>query len=181
MPLTGEHVQLTAFEKEDLQTIIQWHQDARFLRQFDAAIAKPKTMQEMEKWYEEAASSNDGFLFAIRTKETNTLIGYMELDSILWNQRNAWVSIAIGDDAYRGKGYGTEAMQLLMAFAFEECNLHRLQLTVFENNERALRMYERLGFTREGAFREYVYRDDRPVDMVLYGLLKREWKEGSAS
>ena len=72
-----------------------------------------------------------------------------------------------------------EALRLMLRFAFHELNLHRLQLTVFAYNEAAIRLYERLGFQREGAFREYLLRDGKRYDMLLYGLLAREWEAQS--
>ncbi|WP_036843046.1 GNAT family N-acetyltransferase [Pontibacillus marinus] len=171
----GERISLTALHKEDLPHIVKWHQDATFLRLLDAVAAKPKTLQEIEKWYENNRNSNNGYLFGIRDHEEQ-LLGYVELDGILWNQRNGWLSIAIGAD-HQGKGLGKEAMQLLLRFAFDELNLHRVQLTVFENNDRAIRLYESLGFTKEGAHREFLYRDGKNYDMFLYGLLRREWDQ----
>ena len=87
-----------------------------------------------------------------------------------------WVAIAFGDEANRGKGYGYEAMQLLLKFAFHELNLHRVQLTVFEYNIRAIRLYEKMGFVREGTQREFLQRDGRRYDMYFYGLLVHEWE-----
>ncbi|MYL35742.1 GNAT family N-acetyltransferase [Pontibacillus yanchengensis] len=175
MLLRGKQVQLTALHKEDLDKIMEWHRNLTFLRQLDATIAQPKTKQEIEKWYEDATSGN-GFLFAIRTIESETLIGFIELEGILWNQGNGWVSIAIGEESYQNNGYGTEAMELLVDFSFQECNLHRIQLTVFENNPRAIRLYEKLGFQKEGVYREFIRRDGEMWDMLLFGLLRKEWR-----
>ena len=65
-----------------------------------------------------------------------------------------------------------------MRFAFDELNLHRVQLTVFSYNERAIALYEKLGFQREGVYREHLQRDGRRYDMYLYGLLRHEWEKG---
>jgi RimJ/RimL family protein N-acetyltransferase len=67
-------------------------------------------------------------------------------------------------------------MRLLLHFAFGELNLRRVQLTVFSYNAAAIRLYEKLGFRREGAFREFVQRDGQLYDLYLYGLLRREWE-----
>ncbi len=75
-----------------------------------------------------------------------------------------------------GQGFGREALGLLMRFAFDEVNLRRLSLTVFAYNTRAIRLYEGMGFVREGTFREFLVRDGQPHDMLLYGLLEREWR-----
>jgi RimJ/RimL family protein N-acetyltransferase len=66
-------------------------------------------------------------------------------------------------------------MGLALDFAFQELNLHRIQLTVYSYNERAMRMYEKLGFQREGVYREFLLRDGQHHDMLLYGILNHEW------
>jgi RimJ/RimL family protein N-acetyltransferase len=87
------------------------------------------------------------------------------------------VSIGLGDRGNWGKGFGWDAMTLLLKFAFHELNLYRVQLTVFSYNERARSLYERLGFTREGVFREHLARDGSRHDMILYGMLRSEWEQ----
>ena len=104
----------------------------------------------MTQWLDDTHKSTDTFLFAIRALDNDELIGYVELDGILWPHRVSGASIAIGEAKHWGKGYGYEVMQLVLRFAFDELNLHRVQLTVFSYNERAIALYEKLGFHREG-------------------------------
>jgi len=74
-----------------------------------------------------------------------------------------------------GQGYGYEAGGLALAFAFDELNLHRVTSTIFSYNERSIALFEKLGFRREGVFREFLQRDGRRHDVLLYGLLRPEW------
>lgn len=172
----GERVRLAAMRPDDAHTVSRWYEDAEFGRMFDSAPAVPRSPGRIARWFEDADRSRDSFTFAIRPLYTEEIIGIVDLDSIQWNHGAAWLAIAIGDGANRGQGYGTDAMRLMLRFAFSELNLHRVQLTVFEYNQRAIRMYERLGFTREGAFREALLRAGRRWDMYLYGLLSREYR-----
>lgn len=172
--LSGKKIALGAFREEDIKTIIQWHTDEIVMRNLDALPVKPKQEKEIKKWLEE--SSQDTFRFAVRLNDTKELIGYAELNGILWPHRTSWITIAIAEESKWGRGYGKEAIQCLICYAFMELNLHRLQLTVFSYNTRAVSLYESLGFKREGSFREFLERDGRRHDMYLYGLLKREWK-----
>jgi RimJ/RimL family protein N-acetyltransferase len=173
--LAGTHVKLTAFEPRDLPTLARWYQDAAFLRLFDADACEPKTEAQLAGYLEEQHRSKTAFVFAIRLLDQDDLIGYIELDGIVWAQGSGWISIGFGDAIHRSHGHGTEAMRLLLDFAFGELNLRRVQLTVFSYNTAAIRLYEKLGFQREGTFREFVQRDGQLYDMVLYGLLRREW------
>ena len=174
--LRGSRVRLTALTQDDLPTVAEWHQNAEFLRLLDALPAYPKTETSLAQWLDDTDKATDTFLFAIRSLDSDTPIGYVELDGILWIHRVSGVSIAIGEAQHWGKGYGSEAMQLVLRFAFDELNLHRVQLTVFSYNERAIALYEKLGFQREGVYREHLQRDGRRYDMYLYGLLRSEWE-----
>lgn len=177
--LQGDSVRLTAVEKEDLPTIGRWYQDAGFARLFDATPAVPKSASQLAEWLTEAQKDKQGFLFAIRPADQQTVLGYVEMDGILWANGSAWLAMGFGDRQNWGKGYGTEAMRLALNFAFNELNLHRVQLSVFDYNERAIALYEKMGFVREGVYREYLQRDGKRYDMYLYGLLRREWPGGS--
>ena len=174
--LRSSRIRLTALTQSDLPTVIQWHQNPEFLRLFDTLPAYPRTEEAMAQWLDDTHKSTDAFLFAIRSLDNDELIGYVELDGILWTHRVSGVSIAIGEAKQWGQGYGYEVMQLVLQFAFDELNLHRIQLTVFSYNERAIALYEKLGFQREGVHREHLQRDGRRYDMYLYGLLRSEWE-----
>lgn len=175
--LRGEKVRLTAVTKEDSKAISRWYEDAGFSRLFDAFPAVPKSQNQLATMLEDQEKNKDIYLFAIRPIDDNILLGYVELDGFLWAHQNCWLSIGLGDRKNWGKGYGREATELILRFGFHELNLHRIQLTVFSYNERAVTLYEKLGFTREGVYREHLQRDGQRHDMYLYGLLRREWKE----
>lgn len=179
--LRGQKVRLTALSKEDLPVFSRWYEDAGYGRLLDAVPAAPKSKDAWAAWLEEQHKLEDGFLFAIRSLDEDALLGYVELDGILWSHQNGWVAIGLGDRENWGKGYGREAMELALRFAFDELNLHRVQLTVFSYNERAINLYENMGFTREGVFREHLQRDRQRHDMYLYGLLRREWEASRGS
>lgn len=141
-----------------------------------AETAFPRNEQQVAEWVREGQRGKENFLFSIRLLETNEMIGFFsELGDVLWNNRNCWLAIGIGERAYWDKGYGLEASTLGLDFAFNELNLHRVQLTVFSYNERAIALYEKLGFTREGLHREAILRNGQWYDMILYGMLENEW------
>jgi RimJ/RimL family protein N-acetyltransferase len=173
--LRSSRVRLAALTTGDLPEIARWYADAGFARMFDARPATPKTAAALEAWLDEYSHSASGFLFAIRPLGGDELLGYLELEGILWPHQHAWLSIAIGDPARQGQGYGTEAIELALQFAFQELSLHRVQLTVFSYNQRAIALYEKLGFRREGVYREHIQRDGARYDMYLYGILRPEW------
>jgi RimJ/RimL family protein N-acetyltransferase len=174
--LQGTQVTLNAMTESDLPTIVTWFQDTRVLRLLDALPARPKTEHTLRQWLTENAQSNNTYLFAIRRTEDNTLVGYVELDGILWTHGTSGIGIVIGAPENWGKGYAREAAQLALNFAFQELNLHRITATIFNYNTRSQALFEKLGFQREGAFREFLQRDGQRHDMLLYGLLRHEWE-----
>jgi len=174
--LRGSRVRLDAVRRDDLPAIAAWWSDGEAQRRFDAVPALPRTAEQLTAWLDAPKEPGTDYRFAIRTLPEDALVGVVQIDGILWNQRVGWVSLLVGEAGARGKGLGREAMGLVLRFGFHELNLHRLQLTVFDYNAPAIALYERLGFVREGAFREFVERDGRRYDMLLYGLLRAEWE-----
>jgi RimJ/RimL family protein N-acetyltransferase len=88
---------------------------------------------------------------------------------------DAFVGIGIGDRELWGKGYGTEAMKLMLRFAFQELNLRRVSLNTFEYNPRAVHSYEKAGFVHEGCERDWLHREGRRWDLIYMGILREEW------
>jgi RimJ/RimL family protein N-acetyltransferase len=174
--LRGEQVRLTAPTSADLPIITRWWADPDFLRLYNTAPAAPRNEDQLSRRFDFSHTSPDNFLFAIRLLAEDTLIGLLEFDGVDWSNRTTFVSIGIGEAEYRGRGYGADAMRVGLRFAFHELNLHRVCLTVFSYNAAAIALYERLGFVREGVYREHIERDGQRFDMILYGLLRREWE-----
>jgi len=173
--LKGKRVRLTAVTTDDLPTMAAWWTDADFLRLYDSMPAFPQSVAQLAKRLEDGEQGKTNFMFGIRPLNEDKLLGLVELDGIIWPHGTSSLSIAIGEQVERGKGYGYEAMTLLLDFAFRELNLHRVFLTVFSYNAAAITMYEKLGFTHEGTHREHLQRDGQRFDMLLYGILQKEW------
>lgn len=175
--LIGQKIKLTSMMDKDIPIIEKWYNDADFSRYFDTVSAFPHTQIEINTSLNEIKKSNDKYSFAIRDKESGSIVGTCGFENIQWNNSTAVVYIGIGNMEYRNKGIGREALNLLLEFGFFELNLYRLQLNVIEYNEKAIKLYELTGFKREGVYREFIKRDGRRFNMYLYGLLRNEWKE----
>ena len=178
--LRGETVRLAAIDPEtDSATSAVWSLNAEFQKFYDSRPPRPRTA----KWMHDnmAASqakdepSDAEFSFNIRTLADDRLIGECNLELASWANRDAWVAIGLGLSIDWGKGYGTDAMRLLLRYAFGELNLERVSLNTFGYNERAQRSYLKAGFTLEGRQREWLRASDRRWDMVYMGILRDEW------
>jgi RimJ/RimL family protein N-acetyltransferase len=173
----GELVRLTAANPDTDANIMQvWHRDTEFFRLAYGRIAQPWSAQNIQRRIQEHAADPNEPVFAIRTLADDLLIGQIGMwieiphgDAYLW--------ILIGDRAYWGRGYGTDAMRVMLRYAFEEMNLHRISLRVFAFNQRAIRSYEKCGFMHEGKSRNALNKMGRRWDEIWMGLLKSDWEQ----
>lgn len=174
----GKLVRLTA---ESIDTVVdhfsRWNRDSGYWRLLAAEPATPYSKQQIKEFVEkELLSQQPGmFFFMIRSREDDRIIGEIGLDGIQWNHGDTFVGISIGERELWNKGYGTDAMRVLLRYAFDELNLHRVSLTVFEYNPRAIRSYEKAGFVYEGRERKFVERDGKRWDVLYMGVLREEW------
>jgi RimJ/RimL family protein N-acetyltransferase len=175
---TGELVRLAAMNPgADAEAFARWQADSEYMRLQDSDSfmpATPKQMQrKLEKELEREPATN--FEFSIRTLSDDKPIGSIGLGGVRWNHSDVFVGIGLGDRDYWGNGYGTDAMRVILRYAFMELNLHRVSLDVFEYNPRAQRSYEKAGFKVEGRQRQAMQRDGRRWDFIFMGILREEW------
>jgi RimJ/RimL family protein N-acetyltransferase len=174
--LQGVRVRLTALDESDARTIARWHEDVDYLRLQDTSAAVPRTAADISSEITAESKAADTIVLAIRLVDGDELVGTLGFYEIEWSNQVAWLGLGIGDRSLWGQGIGSEAMQLALRYAFCELNLYRVQLTVIDYNARAIALYEKFGFKREGVFRQFGQRDGRRYDMILYGLLRPEWE-----
>ena len=167
----GLRVRLAPLVPEDGPALFRWINDRELVRL--SGTFHPVHAAHHAAWMREAINRTDAAIFAIRVKRGDRLIGVCQLHSISTVHRNAELQIRIGDARGRGRGYGTEAVRLLVDFGFRDLNLHRVWLRFFRANTRALRTYEAAGFVREGVMKDGAFIDGRFVDVVVMGMVRR--------
>lgn len=178
--LEGPRIYLRPIELSDTQTCQRWFNDPQ-TRQLLLNV-RPLNEAAERKFIEEHASGrNDSVALAIVCRRDDRFIGTVGLIGINWVDRRATFGISIGEKAYRGRGFGTEATRLILKHAFETLNLHRIELDVYDFNLAGIRAYEKAGFTREGVLREHHFGHGRYCDIYRYGILSREYFEQLAS
>ena len=173
---TGSLVRL-APGRDEAVLWAKWGHDTQYIRLLDSEPQQPSTESRIRKENDnETLPDGKGFGFGIRTLADDRLLGFFYLGVMSWIHRDAWVAIGIGDREFWGKGYGTDAMRVGLRYAFDELHLHRVSLTVYGNNARAMRSYEKAGFKREGSLPEAMFRDGEFIDIVHMGMLRAEWQ-----
>jgi RimJ/RimL family protein N-acetyltransferase len=175
--LQGESVYLRATDPEkDMKFYSGWQRDALYDRFMDSMPAVMYGKDQMKEWYEKQIASHLSS-FMIVHKEDDIPIGFIEISGYDWHSGNAWLGIGIGERENWGKGYGTEAISILLKLVFLEWNLHRVSLAVLGYNVRAMRSYEKAGFKNEGALRGFVQRNGQRWDMYMMGILREDWEK----
>ena len=162
----------------------RWTHDAEYLRLLDTAPARPVSPAEMKKKYEtlekEIEESKNQFYFTIRLRsddpeQNDRLVGFARLYDIEWTHAVSQMVLGIGDPGDRRKGYGSEALALLLRYAFAELNLFRLASQIPAYNLGAMRLFQKAGFVEEVRRRQALNRDGRFWDLIHVGLLRDEW------
>lgn len=161
--------------EDDIPIYHQWRNDPDVMRTTSPYL-DVYTFAETQAFVEQVIlGSGTSKSYMIIEKQTQAPIGITSLVQIDRKNRNAECIIDIGDKEYWGKGYGTEALSLLLDYAFSEMNLHRVSLQVFAFNLKAISMYRKIGFKQEGILREFLFREGAWHDLIQMGILKHEY------
>jgi ribosomal-protein-alanine N-acetyltransferase len=174
--IEGKLINLRAREMDDLERNYRWMNDREVTRHL--SMRYPISMAAEETWMREGASQplsfGTGVFFAIETKDGEH-IGNVNFHETSAEQRKARLGIVIGETSYWSKGYGTDAMLTFLRFAFDEMNLHRIDLTVDVDNPRAIACYRKCGFVEEVRMRQVRYVRGAYGDQLVMGVLRDEF------
>lgn len=199
----GERIRFRGVEPADLPTFVKWLNDPDVYQ--GILIHNPISQVDEENWFESmikrppeehvmgievrlpseraVLSGEQAGLPGVKTQEPVDdggvehwrLIGTFAFDHIDWRNRSAEFGIMIGEKVYWNQGYGTEAVRLLAQHGFNTLNLNRIFLHVFQNNPRAIRVYEKAGFIHEGRERQAEFKDGKYIDVLVMSMLRDEF------
>ncbi|MGH2464239.1 MAG: GNAT family N-acetyltransferase [Candidatus Limnocylindrales bacterium] len=177
--LVGDRVILKRHVSGNLAAFMRWYADpevSRLTRYQDGPMARP----EIERFFQARVLGSDSLAMAIHEQATDRLLGTCAFSQLDGENGSALFHITIGEKEAWGQGFGTEATRLMLEHAFERLRLHRIGLSVFAFNERAIRSYRRAGFVIDGRAREAIRRDGRWWDEVEMSILDSDWRAMSA-
>lgn len=171
-------VYFRAFEPDDYQKINDWRRDDEIYR-LAAGNRYFVSSERDRQWVLEKILNNQSEIYlAICLAENGLMIGYVSLSDIDYrNSRAEWTGIVIGEKEYRGQGYATQAIYLLLEYAFEELGLHRVSGTWLPENKVSLFGARMMGFRQEGVLRDYVFKGGKRHDLVVMSILKAEFDQ----
>lgn len=175
--IEGTLVNLRPQEVSDAEWNARWWASADckwFMgRRYDSSLSA--AIEETREAAVPAAGSRDVWL-AIETKD-GVHIGNCGLSEVSPEDRRAKLSLSLAEPERRSKGFGTDVVRTLVRFGFEEMNLHRIELDVFEYNERAIACYRKCGFVEEARLRQARYARGVHHDTIVMALLRDQWRE----
>lgn len=173
--LTGDRVVLRPTRPEDYPTLYEWRVDVPTWTEMSSSPVWPLTLADFGEFYDRMVRGKEAAEFAIDVD--GELVGRCGMFGVDELSRHAEVGISFGP-GHRGKGYGRDAIRVLLRYGFAHRNLHRVWLETTATNVAAVRAYTAAGFVEEGRLREHAWVDGRYVDVVRMAVLRRDWEAG---
>ena len=170
--LIGDRIYLSPRNSEDVEIFTEWLNDFK-ITDYLGRSSILTTLDDEKKYLEENATAEASFV--IITINDNKMIGTVSLEGINHINRCATLGIFIGDEDFRNKGYGTEAIKLILEYGFKYLNLKNIKLDLMEFNERALKCYKKCGFQENGRRRKCKFIDGKYYDSISMDILAEEF------
>jgi RimJ/RimL family protein N-acetyltransferase len=181
--IEADRVVLREIRRDDVSHLHRWLTDPESAHLLSMRN-HPQTVRETERFVEAQISGADplnrAFIIGLRDREIPA-IGTTGCYNIDWRNRSGELGIVIGEKTYRERGYGAEALELVLKFGFHKLDMHRLYVRVFDFNQHAIRTYRKCGMAEEGRLREAHYREGRYHDIVIMSILEDEYLSGRQS
>ncbi|SFS65833.1 GNAT family N-acetyltransferase [Marininema halotolerans] len=173
--LQGERLYLRPISEDDSERyfLMMFNQETRRFTGSQRSFTK----EQIQRYIADQSHDSSRLLLLIALKEDHSVIGDIQLLDIDPLNRNCYLRISLDDPRHQGKGYGNEAMKLMLDYAFGILNLHRIELNVYAYNDRAIRLYEKLGFKKEGVQRDALFYDHTYHDSIIMSMLEDEYRE----
>jgi RimJ/RimL family protein N-acetyltransferase len=172
---TGRLVRLAARRAEDDESFASWSNDSEYRRYQDSRPAMPESTEDFAGRRDRDEAGNI-FEFRLRTIDGDHLIGFVNLMEVQWNHRAAMLAVGVANRDYWGRGYGSDAIELMLRYAFDELNLARVSLNVWSLNPRGIRAYEKAGFRREVVLRSDTSKDGQRSDSIVMAITADDWR-----
>lgn len=176
LKLTGRRVWLRPMTVNDADDVVRWRNEPCVAEQMFAL--PPRSREDHLSWFEKMEAGDDRQEFIVMRslhEAEPQAIGTIGLSQINRRHERAEYGILIGEASARGTGLAREASELILDYAFRALQINKIFLHVFANNNTAIKLYERLGFAREGVLRLHARQNEMLRDVMVMGILRNEW------
>lgn len=172
--IEGKKIRLRPLTKKDFSKTYKWHNDSE-LKNLTLSHPFPVTDVQEEDWYDSILKdrSNRNVYFGIEDLSGNELVGVIFLSKINLIHSTCWLGVFIGEKNARGKGFGKEAVKLIVDYAFNNLNLRKVSLEVAETNESAISVYKKIGFDIEGRLKGQYFSYSKYVDVSIMSKIRK--------
>ncbi len=175
--IIGKRIKFAPLRREDIDIFLKWFNDPEITQYL--IMYKPLTRDFEEEWFDKLKHDENSVYFSILLldeKFLNKIIGNCAIQNINSKNRSCSVGITIGEKEFQNKGYGTEAMEMLVEYGFNTLNLNRIELILYEFNIRAYKSYQKVGFIEEGRKRQARYHNGNYHDEIMMSILREDWE-----
>jgi UDP-4-amino-4,6-dideoxy-N-acetyl-beta-L-altrosamine N-acetyltransferase len=176
--IKGKRIKFAPLDRKHIDLFLKWFNDPEITQYL--LMYKPLTRDWEEEWFNALKNKDDSIYFSILLidqEDPEKIIGNCAIHDIDSKNRSCSCGITIGEKEYHGKGYGTEAMESLVEYGFNTLNMNRIELTVFEFNNRAYKTYQKVGFVEEGRKRQARYHNGKYYDEIIMAILREDWEK----
>lgn len=174
---SGKLVRLREYRSEDIPLAKEYINSTEVRQYIEGNVPFLYTLHNEQQWYESLSPQEKTYTFAIEALESKEYIGGCGINEINYKNSIATVGIFIGNPEYLSKGYGTDAMKVLVKFIFEQMNINKIKLHVYDFNLRAQKSYEKVGFKREAVLKDELFRNGRYHDIIQLSMFKKDYFE----
>ena len=173
----GDGIRLRAIDRSDIPLFLKWFNDPEVTMGLESVF--PMSEAREDQWFDNMLKrpiETQPLAIEIQIENEWKIIGNIAIFDFDKIAHSAEVGIVIGEKEFWGKGYGTKALKLILKHGFGTLNLNRISLQVYGLNDRAIRVYNKVGFVLEGTMRDAVYRQGKYYDVHIMSILRKEWK-----
>jgi ribosomal-protein-alanine N-acetyltransferase len=172
--IEGETIYLRAIEATDAgDRYLSWMNDEEVTKGLASGVF-PTTLDDLKKYIQNITSTRNAVMFAVCDKQNDLHVGNIKLDNFDWVNRTCELGLLLGDQSYWGKGVGTQVMELTLQYAFHQLNIRKVVLAVYANNPGAIRLYEKVGFQKEGCLRDQIFYKGEYIDKYYMSIFSNQ-------
>ncbi len=171
--IEGEKLNLRPLCELDADRLVLWINDPQVRKYLTVYL--PMTIEKEREWIKSISGSDKNIVFAVINKKDNEHIGNMGLHNINWRNGTATFGFMIGNKKYWGNKHGTEMLELMLEYAFNELDLRKIKSSVLELNTFSKDIHKKCGFKEVGVFKREYFVDNKHLDEILFEIFKKDW------
>ncbi|MEX0380189.1 GNAT family N-acetyltransferase [Leuconostoc sp. MS02] len=171
----GKNVKLSHYHENDGKNLADWQWDDNFINLLSSDMIHPYTAENWEKIFKNASNSYKNVEFTVRKISDDSLVGFVDLFDISVRNHSCELGIGFPKKEDRSKGYGTETLNLILDYGFNNLNMHKIKLSVYPFNISAIKAYTNAGFIKEGSAKDDIFYNGKWVDIDHYAIFQDDW------